>query len=108
MIYEDINHVNDCSDLRNDEATGEIYIPLSFFVVKCTFGRCYSFFLLFFFFFFFYKLPEVIRSEEYVATIFSGYPGECLTLVHQICQRQNTFLSGKNSEKWKATKKLFV
>lgn len=102
MIYEDINHANDCSDLRNDEATGEIYILLSFSTVKC-FDRRYSFF-----FFFFYKLPEVIWSEEYVATIFSGYPGECLTLVHQICQRQNTFLSGENSEKWKATKKLFV
>ena len=46
MIYEDINHVNDCSDLRNDEAIGEIYIPLSFFVVKCTFGRLLFFFIL--------------------------------------------------------------
>lgn len=100
MIYEDINYVNDYFDLRNGEAKDEIYILLSFSALKCTFG--YSFFP----FFFFYKLPEVIWSEEYVATIFSGYPGECLTLVHQICQRQNTFLSGKNSEKWKANQKI--
>lgn len=105
MTYEDINHVNDRSDLNEmTEATiGEIYILLSFSAVKLL---SVTVTLSFFLFFFFCKLAEVMWSEEYVATtIFSGYPGECLTLVHQICQRQNTFLSGKNSEKWKATKK---
>lgn len=53
MTYEDINHVNDRSDLNEmTEATiGEIYILLSFSAVKLlSVTVTLSFFLFFFFF----------------------------------------------------------